>query len=472
MPPLTPISKIELIRKSVPIDQSTIRSCDPTPKNDEPLKNVCYLSDENDVNIFHSNAKYMRQLSKEPTNAPKKNLPHKKRITKKLKSISPTDDQIRMDILDHSKYSLDLVDQYGLNEIQSQLETHQPASTPNQHQDITLHLTSNSQQPIQLTTTRHHKEPITSQYLSSNQFSEHNGIQLPVQPMNPVQPTHFSCELCGMSAESQLSFYHHLKLHYEPNASSTPPNNIKMESGPRNLTSIANEGVESSMILEQNNQGIYRINAERKMNENGCLPNQSLSVVDGVYDQNIQSSAQDFSCISGIGAEDTNDGCDDSINEYADTGLNCIKNEQNEFSDPEDMLESGVLDKVQRVVDSYIIENASSDVKNLISLAESPHHTDLVNNTCNWSTPNQNALTNSMVYSIDKANTADNSTDHANNFTISTLDEQHQNQLDLNPNQSQSIRSINERPEELTLIYELNMNEKNFHIIENNSEEG
>lgn len=467
---------MQLIRKTIEQQQpstiqfksvSTIESMD-IPKNEAILKNVCFLSDDNDVNMRQSNTKYTRQISKEPTNAPKKNLPHKKRITKKLKSISPTDVEIQMQLNDQQpKYQLQLdnIEQYGLNEFQSQLETHQQHQ-PTSNQNVTLNLALNSQ-PIQLTTK---EPPDTAQFLNSASYSSQT-IQMPAES-NPVLPApNYSCELCGMEADSQLAFFNHLKLHYEPNVTTASSNNIKMENIGCNMTTNKANEVDSSLNLERSNQNVFQIAEERKSSENHCISIQTLEnqVVDDGFAQ-MQDDPQDFSCMANIGTEDANEDCgnDDSINDYADSGLNCIKSEQNEFSDPEDMLESGVLDKVQRVVDSYI-ENGSTDVKNLIGLSEtSHHHPSLVNNSCEWATPNQNVISNHIVYSMDKANAVANTVINSADFTISTLEQQQQqHQI-----QNQST-AVNERTEDdqLTLIYEINMDVKDFSMMEENSTE-
>lgn len=60
----------------------------------------------------------------------------------------------------------------------------------------------------------------------------------------------------------------------------------------------------------------------------------------------------------------------DSVNTYNDalnTKFDSVKSEENEFSDTEDMLEGGVVDKVQDAVDNYI-ENNSNEVNDIITL--------------------------------------------------------------------------------------------------------
>lgn len=57
---------------------------------------------------------------------------------------------------------------------------------------------------------------------------------------------------------------------------------------------------------------------------------------------------------------------DDSVDAFNDK-FDAVKCEENEFSDTEDMLEGGVVDKVQNAVDNYI-ENNSNEVHDIITL--------------------------------------------------------------------------------------------------------
>lgn len=427
------------------------------PKSNTILKNVCFVTDEDDVDFVQSNLKLInRQSSKEQSIGPKRNLPHKKRITKKLKSISPSVDQ--MQAVD-SIYQM----HQDMTNLHRQSHHDQSYSVSSHQQNETLNLTLN-QQPIQLTTSRAANQ---TDYIQSDHFtnaadatSSMHSVQLQQMPIPESQPTiptsRFSCEICGMDAQSQLEFFNHLKLHYEPETASNQQNCDKIETI-QNGTALA---------LEQNDQNIFQMNDERKLNSNQCISSQSMAAPVIMSDNftRLQNNEQDFSCISGIGNEDVTD--DETMNGYNDSAMNGIKSEQNEFSDTEDMLENGVLDKVQRVVDSYI-ENGTSDVKNLIDMNENQHHSSLVDSSCGWPAANStNDLSNNTVYTIGKTETMN----EANNFVI-TSDDQGKETIQTTSNHIINNQSVIERPEELTLIYEINVNDKDFPIMDDTSTE-
>lgn len=66
---------------------------------------------------------------------------------------------------------------------------------------------------------------------------------------------------------------------------------------------------------------------------------------------------------------------DDSVDDFNDK-FDTVKSEDNEFSDTEDMLEGGVVDKVQNAVDNYI-ENNSNEVNDLITLSNPQNQIDM-----------------------------------------------------------------------------------------------
>lgn len=484
LPPLTPISKLQSIRKTPSLEHQqhqTIRFKNTTsngssifsmPKNSPILKNVCFLSDEPDLNYtMQSNMKLNRQIiSKEQSIAPKKNLPHKKRITKKLKSISPTDDQMHMQIQEQSAYHahLDMLNQHDVDIIRTQSQQeHLNRLASNAHQTTSLNLTMNSQ-PIQLTTTRanHQSKNLTeSAYSTASHFSNgsnlsHAAVQMELhsnhisESPNHLHTAQFTCEICAIQITSQFDFFKHLKFHYEPE----PTNHTKIECI-RSLNNDVAHSVNTPIILETNQQqSIFHVNEQRKVIEtNSCITNHHEMDSSVVLENNfvrMQNNDQDYGCITGIEHEEITD--DDSINDYNDSALNVIKSEQNEFSDTEDMLENGVLDKVQRVVDSFI-ENGTSDVKNLIDLNE--NQSSLVDNPCNWSTNNSNALNNGMVYAMHKTE-PENEALPLNGFSIGEEKE---------PINSSDNQSGIDRSEDLTLIYEINMNDKDFGMMEDST---
>ncbi|XP_055296303.1 uncharacterized protein LOC129565422 [Sitodiplosis mosellana] len=450
LPPLTPISKLQAMRKtSIEQHQEQVMQYKSAahssasmnlPKNNTILKNVCFVTDDDDVDFVQSNMKLInRQSIKEQSQSigPKKNLPHKKRITKKLKSISPSVDQMQaVDSMYHMHHDM--------ANLQRQSHHDQSYSVSSHQQNETLNLTLN-QQPIQLTTPRVNQAVNQTDYIQSDHFanaadatSSIHSVQLQQMPISEAQPTiqaaRYSCEICGMHVQSQLAFFNHLKLHYEPETVPNQQNCDKMETI-RNATALA---------LEQNDQNMFQMNDERKMSSNQCISSQPMAAPVIMNDNfvRLQNNEQDFSCISGIGNEDVTD--DESIN-------GGIKSEQNEFSDTEDMLENGVLDKVQRVVDSYI-ENGTSDVKNLIDMNENQHHSSLVDNSCGWTASNNSHnLSNNTVYTMGKTGNMN----EASNFVI-TSNNQGKGTIQTTPNQIINNQPVIERPEELTLIYEIN----------------
>ncbi|XP_031617304.1 asparagine-rich zinc finger protein AZF1 [Contarinia nasturtii] len=433
LPPLTPISKLQSMRKTPTIEQQQAMQYKTSIQSSASLnlsKNntMCFVTDEDDVNFVQSNVKLIRQSSKEQSQT-KKSLPHKKRITKKLKIISQHNDLAHL----------------------------QPQS---HHEQSTLNLTMN-QQPIQLTT-RVNQSSNQTDYIQSDHFANTSEaansmhtVQLHQMTITETQPTRytacdiqkFTCELCGAQTQSQLGFFNHLKLHYEP------------ETVPQNCTKI--DSANTDLVLEQNDQSIFQMSNQRAINAPAVI----LTADNFIRLQNNEQE-QDFSCMSGIGNEDITD--DESINGYNDNGINVKSEQNNEFSDTEDMLENGVLDKVQRVVDSYI-ENGTSDVKNFIDLNENHQHS-LVENSCNWTTATDNAHSspNNSLYGIEKSESVNNM--NANSFVI-TSNNQNGKKTIQNHIISNSNQTVIERHEELSLMYDINVNDKDFSIMDDASAE-
>lgn len=569
LPPLTPIAKLQTIRKTPPtqIEQQqqqqhvipykniihTSASTINLPKSNTILKNaVCFVTtDDEDMNFMPSNMKLLRQNSiKEhqqsqqhcSNSAPKKSLPHKKRITKKLKSISPNVDQMQASVdsyhIAHQPHShhhhhnhhdiSHSMHRHSTHQEQSYSVVHHHHSQQQQQQNETLNLTLNSQ-PIQLTTTRidAHNQSVNgstgttnqTEFITSDQFDSQihqismteTGITTAVHggDTSTIQTVaRFACELCGMQAETQLSFYNHLKLHYEPDVPPAHSQSYKLTESIRNVqhqnAATAATSIDTSvLVLEQNDQHMFHLtngSDERKISvQDQCIGGQTITSAQPVIMSDshsfvrVQNSDQDFSCISDIGQSDVGADNDDGVDDdasiaYNDTGLVGIKSEQNEFSDTEDMLENGVLDKVQRVVDSYI-ENGTSDVKNLIDMNENQHHSSLVvDGTCNWNSAaaaeapttggNVHSLSNNTVYNIDKNEPVDPNI-NANSFVITTTtaannqnkEASHAAVASVTQNHIINDGAVIARPEELTLIYGINVNDKDFPIIDDTSSE-
>lgn len=144
-------------------------------KSNVDTQNVGYKRDNLDGELMDIAGHTIRTVNGDTTHlttvAPKKTLPHKKRISKKLKSINQ-DDQI-------------LISNGSIG--QEMLTT--------QH-GVLLHTNSKNDgkvfQNFNLDTTQ-------TQHTTSSTI-------LP----------QYSCELCGLQCSTQLDFFSHLKQHYEP----------------------------------------------------------------------------------------------------------------------------------------------------------------------------------------------------------------------------------------------------------------
>lgn len=462
LPPLTPIPKIQRAHRTPSIDQQNVviqNFSAPVPKNRFiPNRNVCLITtDDEEINCIHTNAKYMRQSSREVSIGPKKNLPHKKRITKKLKNISPTlEDQMHIQISD---LSYQLPPSHGNGDggdtnVVSANEVHQflSSSSSSAQQNVSLNLTMNSQQPIQLTTSRIDRLNNVREVKTFSDSNHHHNYPSQSIMRNPMSSAamlpellHFTCQLCGVQIEEQFEFYTHLRMHYEPDKLRTT-NDVKVENSRNTLRNHHQNGepvIDSRLILNPYHLASNNDN-ERKISNGSCIQ-ATTAPSQVVLNENfvgIQSNEHNFNCMNGIAVETEDISDDDSmmINDYSDTGLNAIKAEQNEFSDTEDMLENGVLDKVQRVVDSYIENGGTSDVKNLIEMNEPQGQ-------CQWTTATAaDATTTTIVYDtmvVDKG-TCSSKVIHNNNTNVVIE------------------RATETEATELALMYELNVNDKDF----------
>lgn len=415
--------------------------------------------------------KLSRQVLREPSIGPKKNLPHKKRITKKLKTISPNDDRMHAQTPDSIGYPMQMhgINHHDIDSMPNYLHSDHLSrlSTNQQHQTTSLNLTMNAHaQPIQLTTNRveqpkHHHTPETSfsqsfsgqsiqaVHLDTIHSVQSNGMS--VSRSHLLHSSQFTCEICSTQTTSQFEFYKHLKYHYEPDVTE----HVKMESSRGVPVSAGN----TSMMMNSNQPDMFEMRDQRKMVVTPTIVNhrhmgESVVLTNSSFVR-MPSNGQDFGCI--IEHEPITD--DDSINDYSGHVLSGIKAEQNEFSDPEDMLESGVLDNAQRVVDSYI-ENGTSEVKSLIDMNE--NQGNMVDNDA-WSSPHrEDALSTGMVYDMHK-HPDDGEALPLSNFSIA---DQKPQAAPIANNQS-----VIERSGDLALMYEINMNEKDFEMMTDNSPE-
>lgn len=141
-------------------------------KSNIDTQNISYKKSLDD-NLMDITGHSMRGVNGDATHlatvAPRKTLPHKKRITKKLKSINQDDQMILTN------------DNIG-----------QEMLTP-QH-------------------------AIMIQTNSKSDGKVFQSFSLDTHSTSTTILSQYSCELCGLQCNSQLDFFSHLKQHYEPQA--------------------------------------------------------------------------------------------------------------------------------------------------------------------------------------------------------------------------------------------------------------
>lgn len=423
LPPLTPISKLQQTTRrtrDLPSQQQIIQY--KHVAEDRRLNAQTDMIDSTEYVKIHSEdvgsmpsgqlTKIVRQSSNETANAqaPKKSLPHKKRITKKLKSLGPIEGQLQIH-LQQAHYQTQL---HPYHQQQQQQHTAVISLKPQQHSIQS----SQSSQIIQHATPTVVSSNDQQQLLCQNQLQN---VSMGMSSSSSVITQHhsmpFACELCGFQSDSQLEFFNHLKMHYEPSHPSDSMKATSQKPGPDgnglDLSGIdLPTAISTFNALQQNSQNMFEMN----------VPSSS---------EHFTSTAEATMCTVN---ECRND--DDSIGAYNIQSHHHIKSEQNnQFSDTEDMLESGVIDKVQRTVDNYIKNRAAavkdSDEKDWFQQHESA---DLSNHIA--------------VYQMTKTNIGDEECGlDANEF--------HMNRQ---PNGNTVIERIpaTATSEALTLIYEIN----------------
>lgn len=409
LPPLTPISKLQTTRRTrdLPSQQQIIQykhvAEDRRMNAQADIIDAKYVKihrdDVGSMPLTHT-TKLIRQSSNEAANAqaPRKSLPHKKRITKKLKSISPTTEEQLHIQLHQAHY-------------QTQLHSHHTAV-------INLTPQSHSLQSSQSTQIIQHAAPVTvtandPQLLCQNQHQAHN---MSSSVITQHHSTPFECELCGLQSNTQLEFFNHLKMHYEPSHLNEPmkTTNHKSESDDNGLDLSGIDlptAISTFNALQQNPQNIYEMAVPSNGNHYASTTEASMCSLNECRNE------------------------EDSIDAYNVQSHHQIKSEQNhQFSDTEDMLESGVIDKVQRTVDNYIKNNVvagkGSDEKDWFQQHEASD------------------LSNHIVYQMTKTDMDDEECGlDANEFQ---MDRQQNDQL------VDERDSATATTEELTLIYEIN----------------
>lgn len=230
------------------------------------------------------------------------------------------------------------------------------------------------------------------------------------------------------------------------------------------------------MIIHQNQQDLYDVTTSNNSNENrNIISEMQRSVVSDSFNTNITSDLIEEISNMNEDSSRLSDGRTHETNSMTHFSHN-IKTTESEFSDTEDMLEGGVVDKVQNTVDNYI-ENNSNDVKDIINLNEGIHHTHSdseqhslneiatmsEDSVCNkvWANLTDNAQYSNVGIPLDKTQEVDPS----QHFNLDRNLEKHANTV---------IERIpaTSTTEEMTVIYEIDINDKDFNehfsVMENN----
>lgn len=409
LPPLTPISKLQTARRTrdLPSQQQIIQY--KHVAEDRTLNAQADLIDAKYAKIHSEDVgslplKLVRQSSNETANAqaPRKSLPHKKRITKKLKNICPSEEQLQTQVQQaHYETQLHSYQQQHHTDAMRLTTPHQHALQPSQSSRIIQHATPTTE-------TANARRSLCENQLQAQNMS----MGMPSSVITQHHSSPFGCELCGFQSNSQLEFFNHLKLHYEPSHSNESMATEERKSEP-DVNGLDLSGIDlptaisTFSALHQDSQNIYEM----------AGPSSS---------EHFASAVEASMCAVN---ECRND--EDSIGGYNDQlHHNHIKSEQNnQFSDTEDMLESGVIDKVQRTVDNYI--------KNSTAAAKGSDEKD-------WFEQHvASDLSNHIVYHMSKSN---------------INDEDCAFHMNRPPNGNTVIERIpaTATSEELTLIYEIN----------------
>lgn len=406
LPPLTPISKLQTARRTrdLPSQQQIIQY-----KHLNAQADIIDAKEDVGSMPLAPSIKLVRQSSNETgqSQAPRKSLPHKKRITKKLKNICPNKEQLEIQLQQaHYETQLHSYQQHHHTEVIGLTTAHQH-SLQSSHSSQIIH------QVTPTTETANDRRSLRENQLQAQNMS----MGMPSSVITQHHSCPFACELCGSQSDSQLEFFNHLKMHYEP----SHPNELmatedqKPESDGNGLDLSGIDlptAISTFSALHQNSQNIYGM----------AVPSSS---------EHFASAVEASMCAVN---ECRND--EDSIGAYNDQPhQNHVKSEQNnQFSDTEDMLESGVIDKVQRTVDNYI-KNSTAAAKDSDGKDWFEQHV-------------ASDLSNHIVYHMSKSNTSDEEC----GLDASAF---HMNRQ---PNGSTVIERMpaSATSEELTLIYEIN----------------
>lgn len=365
LPPLTPISKMQTVRRTrdLPSQQQIIQY-------KRVADNIQYLQAGIDESKGHSMSigdggggsnegismlvPTERALESAPlTAAPKKSLPHKKRITKKLKSISPIDE----------------------------LQTHVQPNSEVQYQHLSH--TSFLQQPKVVESSR-------IQIIQASDFSAAQTLTIQNAPEKPQaqasQVALFTCELCGYQCSAQLCFFHHLKIHYEPSGATMKIETIKSSEAEN---SIEANGIDLSTsafdeLHASSPQNIFDLSTTAMNNH---FVNNTISVVTHQTVANAGDGLNDEDDDEDVHNENASD-------HYGESQM--IKSEENELSETEYIISSEVVD---------MSGHSLGDVKSIIGLSTKSGPKE-------WFQHDDRQLHSNVVYHIDKSSVIDASAFH------------------------------------------------------------
>lgn len=243
LPPLTRISNLHSNRRTNPPQNGQFKFVSQETRNLQKAESNFLKStvEDEQIDLNRTNGNLgIQQPNNGITNAipaPKKNLPHKKRITKKLKHINQPEEQTQLNMqiqqnktiqqvtqlqqpqqLQSSQTTLQYSNQQQvLNNFQQQMQAHeiQPMHQQqqrHQHSQI-IQQTKQDESKSPLYTNQMENLMVVQQYPNPTANS-----QVKVKPLNVLQSTQniYSCEICGNQSRNQFEFFAHLKSHYEP----------------------------------------------------------------------------------------------------------------------------------------------------------------------------------------------------------------------------------------------------------------
>lgn len=241
------------------------------------------------------------------------------------------------------------------------------------------------------------------------------------------------------------------------------------------LSSALDSPLNSSIIIHQTQQDLYEVTTSSESNGNRTvITHIQPSVISESFNANITSDLiQEMKDIN----EENSDGNMHDSNSMVHFNAG-MKSTESEFSDTEDMLEGGIVDKVQNTVDNYI-EHNSNDVKNIINLNDSLHHvhsdseqhmnaieTMTEDEVCNkvWANLTDNAQYATVNVSLNKTQ----ETDSTHQFDLG------HHSLQRHPNTVIERIPATSTTQEMTVIYEIDINDKDFNeqytVVDNNED--